>query len=234
MVLASLAALERTHRRHDEVMAELLEAARRFAAGRPEDGDLARVHDAVDYFERAVTRHFVDEDGSVFPRLSTRRPELAAVLAELSAEHPTQITMQAEVAAAARELDDEARPSAGKTLLDAATKLAEVHHAHVGREDEILADADQALTAQDDREIVSEMETRRGRDDSGRATRATHTLTTKRATKRAPAAKRTASKPRPAAKRTVRKTATPAKRGASKPRATKRPASKRATGRGKR
>src|SRR5512140_337769 len=146
MELASLAQLERSHRRHDEVMAELLEAARRLAAGRPDGGDLDRVRDAVAYFERAVARHFVDEEGSVFPRLSTRRPEPAA-------------------AAAARELDDESRPSAGKTLLDAATKLAEAHRAHVRREDEIFAGAHEALTAEDDAEIVAEMETRRGRED---------------------------------------------------------------------
>src|SRR3954464_13782096 len=102
MERASRAQLERSHRRHDEVMAELLEAARRLAAGRPDDGDLGRVRDAVAYFERAVARHFVDEEGSFFPRLSTRRPELAAALAELSAEHPAQIAMQAAVAAAAR------------------------------------------------------------------------------------------------------------------------------------
>ncbi|HEX7839110.1 MAG TPA: hemerythrin domain-containing protein, partial [Kofleriaceae bacterium] len=100
MELASLAQLERSHRRHDDVMAELLDAARRFAAGRPDDGDLTRVRDAVAYFARAVTRHFLDEEGSVFPRLSTRRPELAAALAELSAEHPAQIALHAEVAAA--------------------------------------------------------------------------------------------------------------------------------------
>src|SRR3979409_425744 len=67
MELASLAQLERCHRRHDDVMAKLLDAARRFAAGRPEDGDLDRVHEAVAYFSRAITRHFVDEEGSVFP-----------------------------------------------------------------------------------------------------------------------------------------------------------------------
>jgi hemerythrin-like domain-containing protein len=167
MVLASLAQLERSHRRHDEVMAELLEAARRLAAGRPDDDDLERVRAAVAFFERAATRHFVDEEGSVFPRLSTRRPELAAALAELSAEHPTQIAMQAEVAEAARGLDGEARPSAGKTLLDAAARLAEAHRAHVSREDEIFAAAHEALTAEDDDEIVAEMETRRERQDNG-------------------------------------------------------------------
>jgi hemerythrin-like domain-containing protein len=226
MELASLAALERTHRRHDEVVAELLDAARRFAAGRPDDGDLARVHDAVAYFERTVTRHFVDEDGSVFPRLSTRRPELAAALAELSAEHPTQITLQAEVASAAHELDGLARPSAGKTLLNAATKLANVHHAHVGREDEIFATAHEALTAQDDREIVAEMEMRRDRKDhDGRAgapsapsvaakpRRRAAGATTKLTTKRASVAGRSS------AKRAARKIAatTSAKRAASKP-----------------
>src|SRR6478736_9755028 len=121
MDLESLAQLDRSHRRHDEVVDGLLAAARRLAAGRPEAGDVDAVHGAVAYFGRAVTRHFVDEEGSVFPRLSTRRPELAAALAELSAEHPAQIAMQAEVAAAARDLEDEARPAAGKTLLDAAT-----------------------------------------------------------------------------------------------------------------
>src|SRR5688572_18346336 len=102
MELASLAQLERSHRRHDEVMAGLLEAARRLAAGRPDPSDLDRVREAVAYFERAVTRHFLDEEGSVFPRLSTRRPELAAELASLSAEHPGQIAMQGLVAAAAK------------------------------------------------------------------------------------------------------------------------------------
>src|SRR6185295_18763756 len=130
MELASLAQLERSHRRHDEVMAELLEAARRLAAGRPDEGDVPRVHAAVEYFERSVPRHFLDEEGSVFPRLSTRRPELAAELAALSAEHPPQIELQGHIAAAARELDGEARPAAGKTLLDAATRLAEAHRSH--------------------------------------------------------------------------------------------------------
>lgn len=165
MELSSLAQLERSHRRHDDVMAELLEAARRFAAGRPDDGDLGLVHDAIAYFGRSVARHFVDEEGSVFPRLSTRRPELATALAELSAEHPAQIAMHAEVAAAARDLDGDARPAAGKALLDAAIRLAEAHRAHVGREDEIFAAAHEALTAEDDAEIVAEMEMRRGRED---------------------------------------------------------------------
>jgi hemerythrin-like domain-containing protein len=169
MELASLAQLERCHRRHDDVMANLLEAARRLAAGRPDPDDVQSVHQAVAYFDRSITRHFLDEEGSVFPRLSTRRPELAADLAALSAEHPIQIALQTEIAAAAQQLDGEARPSAGMALLDAATRLADAHRAHVAREDEIFKLAQDALTEADDIDIVAEMETRRDRDGEGRS-----------------------------------------------------------------
>jgi len=165
MELSSLAQLERSHRRHDEVIAELLEVARRIAAGRPDDGDLQRVREAVAYFDRSVTRHFLDEEGSVFPRLSTRRPDLAPDLAALSSEHPPQIELQQAVAAVARELDGESRPAQGKQLLDAATRLADAHRAHVAREDQLFRAAYEALTAEDDAEIVAEMETRRDRDN---------------------------------------------------------------------
>jgi len=169
MELASLAQLERCHRRHDDVMANLLDAARRLAAGRPAPGDVQSVHEAVAYFDRSITRHFLDEEGSVFPRLSTRRPELAADLAALSAAHPIQIALQTEIAAAAQQLAGEARPSAGMALLDAATRLADAHRAHVTREDEIFKLAQGALTEADDLDIVAEMETRRDRDGEGRA-----------------------------------------------------------------
>ena len=78
------------------------------------------MHEAIGYFERAVTRHFLDEEGSVFPRLSTRRPELAEALALLSAEHPAQIALQNAVAEAAKLLDGDARQGAGKALLEVA------------------------------------------------------------------------------------------------------------------
>lgn len=167
MELASLAQLERSHRRHDQVIAELLDVARRLAAGRPDPTDLAKVRDAISFFDRSVTRHFLDEEGSVFPRLSTRRPDLSADLAALSAEHPPQIALQAAVAAAAKDLDGEgsARPGQGKLLLDAATRLADAHRAHVAREDALFQLAHDALTAEDDAEILSEMGTRRDRDN---------------------------------------------------------------------
>src|SRR3954454_17743 len=130
MALTCLSQLDRSHRRHDDVMGQLLEAARRLAAGRPHDTDVEVVRDAVAYFARAVTRHFLDEEGSVFPRLSTRRPDLAEALAALSAEHPAQIEQQRAIALAARELDGESRPGIGKSLLDATTAYANAHETH--------------------------------------------------------------------------------------------------------
>ena len=169
MALACLAQLDRSHRRHDDVMSQLLDAARRLAAGRPHDSDVDAVKHAVAYFERSVTRHFLDEEGSVFPRLSTRRPELAEALAALSAEHPAQVALQNAVAEHAKQLDGDHPMGVGKALLEVAEKLAEQHRKHVENEDGIFAAAADALTEQDDAEIVAEMETRRDREteDSG-------------------------------------------------------------------
>jgi hemerythrin-like domain-containing protein len=167
MELASLAQLDRAHRRHDEVVSGLVAACRRLAAGRPEPTDIATVTDAIDFLGRAVPRHFLDEEGSVFPRLSTRRPELAETLAQLSAEHPVQIAMHNAITTAAEQIVD-GRPGEGKAVLELAERLADLHRAHVVREDEILAVAKDAFSAEDDAEIVAEMETRRDRDGEGR------------------------------------------------------------------
>lgn len=168
MPLASLDQLEKCHRRHDDVMEGLLAAARRLAAGRPDTGDVDVVNEAVAYFKRSITRHFLDEEGSLFPRLSTRRPELAEQLASLSAEHPTQVDLQHQIGELAAQLDGDSRPGAGKSLLEVAESLADAHRTHVAREDHVFTIARGALTAEDDAEIVAEMTTRRDRrDESG-------------------------------------------------------------------
>jgi hemerythrin-like domain-containing protein len=167
-VLASLAQLEKCHRHHDDVMDGLLAAARRLAAGRPDTADVDVVHAAVAYFKRSITRHFLDEEGSLFPRLSTRRPELAEQLASLSAEHPSQVELQTKIGELAAQLDGDSRQGAGKSLLEVAEQLANAHRTHVAREDHVFTLAGEALTAEDDAEIVAEMETRRDRrDESG-------------------------------------------------------------------
>ncbi|HEY4244263.1 MAG TPA: hemerythrin domain-containing protein [Kofleriaceae bacterium] len=196
MELASLAQLERHHRRHDDVMAGLVEAARRFAAGRPDADDLERVRSAIQFFERDVTRHFLDEEGSLFPRLSTRRPALAAQLSALADAHHAQVQLQADVSAAARGLGSSSRPGAGKYLLEAVGTLADAHAAHVATEDALLTAAASAFTAEDDREILAEMETRRDRD-----TRPITLPKKKQPTSSSTKPKKKPSKPRPSPSR---------------------------------
>lgn len=225
MELASLAQLAVQHRRHDEVMQGLLAAARRLAAGRPDGGDLEVVREAVEYFDKTVTRHFLDEEGSLFPRLSTRLPELSEALAKLSAEHPDQIALQTEIATVAKGLDGESRPAAGKALLEAASKLAAVHEAHVKREDALFASANGALTAEDDAEIVAEMGTRRDRAPLAppREVAQAKAKRQRKETVRMPAVKSglrsSVLGPRP--EKTVKKTKTAAKSASKKPAKTK-------------
>jgi hemerythrin-like domain-containing protein len=244
-VLASLAQLEKCHRRHDDVMEGLLAAARRLAAGRPDTGDVDTVHDAVTYFKRSITRHFLDEEGSLFPRLSTRRPELAEQLASLSAEHPSQVALQDQIGELAAKLDGDSRQGAGKSLLEVAERLDAAHRTHVAREDHVFTLATEALTAEDDAEIVAEMETRRDRRDESseqpaprrmradtlaetpKAIRAPDVKSKKKpAAKAAPiAAKKAAAKKPPAVNKPAAKAASkksPAKKSSSK----KKPASK--------
>jgi hypothetical protein len=146
-------------------MESLVEAARRLAAGRPDTFDIDRINDAVVYFRRSITRLFLDEEGSLFPRLSTRRPELAEQLAEVAAGHPAQVKLQDQIAELAAALDGESRQGAHKDLLEAATALAQAHHARVARLDHVFTIAKAALTAQDDADIAAEMEKRRDRRD---------------------------------------------------------------------
>ena len=165
MERASLGRLADSHRRLDDVMDRLLAAARRLAAGRPDAGDVAAVQGAASELAEAARRHFLDEDGSVFPRLSTRRPELAEAIARLSAEHAPQIAMQTALADAAKALDGGSRPGAGKVLLELAEKFGAQQRAHDQQEETLLADAGGALTAEDDAEIAAEMATREQRDE---------------------------------------------------------------------
>jgi hypothetical protein len=153
------------------------------------------------------------EEGSLFPRLSTRRPELAEQLAEVAAGHPAQVKLQDQIAELAAALDGESRQGAHKDLLEAATALAQAHHARVARLDHVFAIAKAALTVQDDADIAAEMEKRRDRRDES-----------DQSDDPVPVSRRERSETiaeRPVAKRAVAKRAV-AKRAVSGPASTKR------------
>ena len=171
MELACLAQLDRSHRRHDDVMERPARggaparrrAARTRAMSRP-CTTRSRTSSA------RSRRHFLDEEGSVFPRLSTRRPELAEQLAALSAEHPPQIALQNAIARGrAQQLDGESRPGRRQAAARARRAARRRAPARTSRaRTQLFASAHEALTAEDDAEIVAEMETRRDRRRRGR------------------------------------------------------------------
>jgi len=228
MDLASLAQLDRSHRRHDSVVEGLLTAARRLAMGRPDPGDTDAVHQAVAYFQRSGKRHFLDEEGSVFPRLSTRRPQLAEQLATLSSEHPGQIALQNAIAEAAQGLAGTSQQSAGKRVLELAERLAELHRAHVDKEDRLFESARDALTTEDDAEIVIEMETRRDRDgDHGGGSGQGGRRSAKPTTNLKPLVSKTKKRTKTTRKR-------PQRRAAAKPKSTAKSARSKAAAKSKR
>ncbi|MCE9573724.1 MAG: hemerythrin domain-containing protein, partial [Deltaproteobacteria bacterium] len=158
--------LDRAHRRHDEQMRNLCTATRRVAQGNYGQEDQEAITEAVDYLLRAVPRHFGDEEESLFPRLTARVPDLAPALAQLADEHRTHEALHLKLnelwaraskgdKAAARGLDDEAQ------------RLASLYARHVSEEDALFARVVQAITEDEDRTIMDEMDARRGRGPGG-------------------------------------------------------------------
>src|SRR5690242_11610732 len=98
MSSASLNQLVTTHHRQGEVMLALRDAARRLAGGRGGEEEVAVVRDAVDFLERAVPRHFADEEASLFPRLRRRRPDLGNEIDRIVAEHAVHLELGLQIA----------------------------------------------------------------------------------------------------------------------------------------
>lgn len=144
----ALARLDASHRRQDEEMRALLEAARR--------DDLDAIGDVLDFLDRAVPRHFADEEESLFPRLSVKEPALAGQLTRLVDEHR----------------DHERRVSRLRVRFDAgdaaavlaeAEELEVLHRRHCAEEDELFPRIPEILDAAELAAVAAEMQGRRGR-----------------------------------------------------------------------
>lgn len=140
--------LDRSHRRHDQEMYALVEAAER--------GDLDAAADGIAYLERATPRHFADEEASVFPRAIARDPALQDTLRRIGDEHRVHERHHARL----RELLD-AGDVAG--LIAEARALDAAYAVHVRAEDDLMPRLREVLTPQDLEEISAEMQARRGR-----------------------------------------------------------------------
>jgi hypothetical protein len=144
----ALGRLEQCHRRHDEEIPALIEAARR--------GDEAAVGDALDFLDRSTPRHFADEEQSFFPRALARAPEHAGAIAALVADHREQEKLHARL---------RVRFDAGDlaAVLSESEALLALHHRHVAAEDALFPKLAEILGAEELAAIADEMQGRRGR-----------------------------------------------------------------------
>jgi hemerythrin-like domain-containing protein len=145
----ALAQLDRSHRRHDDEMHRLIEAATA--------GDLDAIADAIAFLERSSPRHFGDEEESLFPRLRAHDPTLGPALDRIVAEHRDHEKRHARL---------RVRCDAGDApaVLTEAEALEATYRRHVAEEDEVIFPRARALlTPEDHTAILAEMDARRGR-----------------------------------------------------------------------
>ena len=154
----AFAQLERSHRRLEERLIELEEAADAIEAGRDVAQALETVRGVAAWFGRAGARHEADEEASLFPRLRAHGVA-AALCEELAAQHRAQADLWAEMARllAASELDAAALAARVRALFRS-------YAAHVrAEEDELFPAARAALDAAELAGMLEEMAARRGR-----------------------------------------------------------------------
>lgn len=144
--------LTRSHRRLEERLRDLLDAAR-------DDGlDEIGAREVMEFLGRQVKRHEEDEEGSLFPRVANRA-DLTAVIAGLRAEHASQAALHDELARALG--DKPVRPHEVRRI---AIALEEAYRRHIDVEEAVLFPAARrALSAEDLAAIFDEMQARRGR-----------------------------------------------------------------------
>ncbi len=154
----AFAQLERSHRRLEERLVELEEAADALEAGQRVAQALETVRGVAAWFGRAGARHEADEETSLFPRLAARGVALE-LCARLGAEHRAQ----AELWATLTRLVEAAEVDAG-AIGRSVRALFRSYAAHVrAEEDELFPAARAALEAGELAEMLEEMSGRRGR-----------------------------------------------------------------------
>ncbi len=154
--------LENTHRRIEQRLATLEQAASELDDSALRPDALRAIYNVMGFMERGAVRHHEDEERSLFPRLrgATALSELIAVLEE---EHRAHAALYAELAAHVRGWPDEGPDRPGEAHLRALVRrVAEAYAAHIQREErELFPAARSVLGADARREMGNEMMDRR-------------------------------------------------------------------------
>jgi hemerythrin-like domain-containing protein len=141
----AFARLDRTHRRIEEWLHALEQAAADIANPERRFDALNDLLDAVRFLGRGAQRHHDDEEETLFPRLAAIA-ELAPLLAQLRAEHDQHDAAYADLRRLVDTWDvDEGPSAADEALLPAlAQRLADIYRAHIAREEHELFPAARA------------------------------------------------------------------------------------------
>jgi hemerythrin-like domain-containing protein len=158
------AMLERSHERLRENLSYLLEAA---SALNTNPGDFAardQVVEVAAFIDRAVTRHELDEEQSLFPLLRGHR-EVADLIGRLEVEHRAHEKLHEQLHEIAAHAADAALDAAGVSeLSDLAVTLSQVYTQHIEAEElDLFPAARTLLTAAQATAVADEMQARRGR-----------------------------------------------------------------------
>ena len=157
--------LERSHRRLEERLADLVAIARE---ARNAAADVDAIRDVAGFFARAVRRHEEDEEGSLFPRLR-EHAELVPLLDRLAAEHRAHLALHARLDVLIEKLHRVPDDAVAITELGAiAEALVSAYRTHVDEEERTLFPAARGLLDEERlAAIVVEMQERRGGGGGG-------------------------------------------------------------------
>jgi hemerythrin-like domain-containing protein len=147
--------LTRSHRRLEEALSALSEAAR------GDRLDEATARDVADFLSRQVRRHEADEEESLFPRLA-QNDDLGTIVGQLRDEHAAHVALHERLERALSASD------VNEVRLVAAA-LEDAYRTHIDVEEAVLfPTARRVLKEQDLAAIVDEMQARRGRSGGRR------------------------------------------------------------------
>jgi hemerythrin-like domain-containing protein len=150
---------------HDRIRRFTALAAKLAVPGAAPPAELAEAAGRVlRYFEEALPLHAADEDRAIHPRLLAARPDLAGVLATMTAEHgPIDEAIALGLPAWRAVASDPSLVAEHREVLaEAAARLDALFATHLAVEERTVFPAVAALPAEVQAEIRAEMRARRG------------------------------------------------------------------------
>ena len=141
------ARMEQTHRRLEERLAGLTQAAADLPDGSRRMDALDEIYDTTGWFARGGARHVADEEQTLFPHLR-EIAECAELLATLEKEHREHQALENELGDLVNSWGDEGPEVADeKRVAELAGKLGALYRVHIEREEKELFPAARRLLA---------------------------------------------------------------------------------------